>query len=64
MSAAKRLLRRAGALTGLANREMLAWADMADLLHDEIPLGLTFDDVLLQPLESGVLPSGPTPAAT
>ena len=37
---------------------MLAWADMADLLHDEIPLGLTFDDVLLQPLESGVLPSG------
>jgi IMP dehydrogenase len=36
---------------------MLAWADMADLLHDEIPLGLTFDDVLLQPLESGVLPS-------
>ncbi|MCL6740097.1 IMP dehydrogenase [Sphingomonas sp. RB56-2] len=30
---------------------------MADLLHDEIPLGLTFDDVLLQPLESGVLPS-------
>jgi IMP dehydrogenase len=31
---------------------------MADLLHDEIPLGLTFDDVLLQPLESGVLPSG------
>src|SRR6185295_5688011 len=38
--------------------EMLAWADMADLLHDEIPLGLTLDDVLLQPLESGVLPSG------
>jgi len=37
---------------------MLAWADMADLLHDEIPLGLTFDDVLLQPLESAVLPSG------
>ena len=37
---------------------MLAWADMADLLHDDIPLGLTFDDVLLQPLESGVLPSG------
>jgi len=37
---------------------MLAWADMADLLHDEIPLGLPFDDVLLQPLESGVLPSG------
>ena len=30
---------------------------MADLLHDEIPLGLTFDDVLLQPLESSVLPS-------
>lgn len=30
---------------------------MADHLHDEIPLGLTFDDVLLQPLESGVLPS-------
>ncbi len=28
-------------------------------LHDigEIPLGLTFDDVLLQPLESSVLPS-------
>jgi len=31
---------------------------MADLLHDDIPLGLTFDDVLLQPLESNVLPSG------
>ncbi|MCL6697714.1 IMP dehydrogenase [Sphingomonas sp. NSE70-1] len=30
---------------------------MAHLLHDEIPLGLTFDDVLLQPLESSVLPS-------
>ena len=36
----------------------LPWADMADLLHDDIPLGLTFDDVLLQPLESDVLPSG------
>src|SRR5215211_2708159 len=33
-------------------------ARMADLLHDDIPLGLTFDDVLLQPLESDVLPSG------
>ncbi len=31
---------------------------MAHLLHEEIPLGLTFDDVLLQPLESQVLPSG------
>jgi len=31
---------------------------MADHLHDDIPLGLTFDDVLLQPLESSVLPSG------
>jgi IMP dehydrogenase len=31
---------------------------MADHLHDEIPLGLTFDDVLLQPIESSVLPSG------
>jgi IMP dehydrogenase len=31
---------------------------MADLsFHSEIPLGLTFDDVLLQPLESSVLPS-------
>jgi IMP dehydrogenase len=31
---------------------------MADLnSHPEIPLGLTFDDVLLQPLESSVLPS-------
>src|SRR5881394_4468202 len=30
---------------------------MAHQLHDEIPLGLTFDDVLLQPLESSVLPS-------
>ncbi len=29
---------------------------MADLI-DEIPLGLTFDDVLLQPCESSVLPS-------
>jgi IMP dehydrogenase len=31
---------------------------MAHQLHDDIPLGLTFDDVLLQPLESSVLPSG------
>jgi IMP dehydrogenase len=31
---------------------------MADYLHDDIPLGLTFDDVLLVPLESSVLPSG------
>ena len=31
---------------------------MADHLHDDIPLGLTFDDVLLQPQESSVLPSG------
>jgi IMP dehydrogenase len=31
---------------------------MADHLHDDIPLGLTFDDVLLIPQESGVLPSG------
>ena len=32
---------------------------MADLNDaPEIPLGLTFDDVLLQPLESSVLPSG------
>ncbi|MGN6154459.1 MAG: IMP dehydrogenase [Sphingomicrobium sp.] len=31
---------------------------MADLnSHPDIPLGLTFDDVLLQPLESSVLPS-------
>ena len=31
---------------------------MADLIDaSEIPLGLTFDDVLLQPLESSVLPS-------
>ena len=30
---------------------------MAEHLHDDIPLGLTFDDVLLQPLESAVLPS-------
>ena len=31
---------------------------MADLLNaPDIPLGLTFDDVLLQPCESGVLPS-------
>ena len=30
---------------------------MAEHLHDDIPLGLTFDDVLLQPLESSVLPS-------
>src|SRR3954465_2429178 len=31
---------------------------MADLSNaPEIPLGLTFDDVLLQPLESSVLPS-------
>ncbi len=32
---------------------------MADLHHaSDIPLGLTFDDVLLLPLESSVLPSG------
>jgi IMP dehydrogenase len=32
---------------------------MAQLNHTaDIPLGLTFDDVLLQPLESSVLPSG------
>ena len=32
---------------------------MADLSHaSDIPLGLTFDDVLLLPLESDVLPSG------
>ncbi len=36
----------------------LAWADMADLIaRSDLPLGLTFDDVLLQPLESSVLPS-------
>src|SRR5690242_18974927 len=36
----------------------LSWADMAQLSEiAEIPLGLTFDDVLLQPLESSVLPS-------
>jgi len=36
----------------------LSWADMAQLNNiADIPLGLTFDDVLLQPLESSVLPS-------
>ena len=30
---------------------------MADFLFPEIPLGLTFDDVLLQPLASSILPS-------
>lgn len=36
----------------------LSWADMADLNDmPDIPLGLTFDDVLLLPLESSVLPS-------
>src|SRR3954464_12791964 len=36
----------------------LSWADMAQLNDAaDIPLGLTFDDVLLQPLESTVLPS-------
>src|SRR4028119_1815122 len=36
----------------------LSWADMADPIDSSaIPLGLTFDDVLLQPLESSVLPS-------
>src|SRR6478672_4136683 len=36
----------------------LAWADMAQLTQiADIALGLTFDDVLLQPLESSVLPS-------
>ena len=37
---------------------LLSWADMAHLNGtSDIPLGLTFDDVLLQPLESSVLPS-------
>src|SRR4051812_19470471 len=37
---------------------LLSWADMAQLpTSTDIPLGLTFDDVLLQPLESSVLPS-------
>src|SRR4029079_2148283 len=36
----------------------LSWADMArSNSASDIPLGLTFDDVLLQPLESSVLPS-------
>ncbi len=36
----------------------LSWADMAGPIDAaDIPLGLTFDDVLLQPLESSVLPS-------
>src|SRR6476620_4659032 len=36
----------------------LSWADMArPNTADDIRLGLTFDDVLLQPLESTVLPS-------
>src|SRR4051794_36596021 len=36
----------------------LSWADMAQLNDvSDIPLGLTFDDVLLQPLQSSVLPS-------
>ncbi|HET9356266.1 MAG TPA: IMP dehydrogenase [Sphingomicrobium sp.] len=35
----------------------MAWADMAHPNHDDIPLGLTFDDVLLRPRESSVLPS-------
>src|SRR5213075_2441239 len=36
----------------------LPWADMAQPNSaSDIPLGLTFDDVLLQPLESTVLPS-------
>src|SRR5215217_4106854 len=37
---------------------LLSWADMAQLpTSADIRLGLTFDDVLLQPLESNVLPS-------
>src|SRR3954464_2411210 len=36
----------------------LPWADMAQLNDaSDILLGLTFDDVLLQPLQSSVLPS-------
>src|SRR3954464_9504644 len=36
----------------------LSWADMAQPnAASDIPLGLTFDDVLLQPLASSVLPS-------
>ena len=43
----------------LANWLALSWADMAQPQRYslDIPLGLTFDDVLLQPLESSVLPS-------
>ena len=42
----------------MANPALLSWADMAQLNDaSDIPLGLTFDDVLLQPLKSRVLPS-------
>src|SRR3569833_553391 len=57
------LCRRGASLRGRASEAWrivcsLAWADMAELSDaPEIPLGLTFDDVLLQPLESSVLPS-------
>ena len=54
VEAAQRVPARAVSLTGpwqIARR--LSWADMAQLTDTAgIPLGLTFDDVLLQPLES------------
>ena len=55
--------RRSGSCEGGAYRpwqiaRRLSWADMAQLTETAgIPLGLTFDDVLLQPLKSSVLPS-------
>ena len=58
VDAAKRVLARENLSAPWRIAPNLAWADMAHLNSaSDIPLGLTFDDVLLQPLESQVLPS-------
>ena len=58
VEAAQRLLERASRLGPWQIALCLSWADMAQPNDaPDIPLGLTFDDVLLQPLESSVLPS-------
>ena len=50
-------LERGQAPRGLANRPPWHGRVWPTITDSDIPLGLTFDDVLLQPLESTVLPS-------
>ena len=59
VEAAQRVLERAAAEPSAWRIALcLPWADMAQLNDaSDIPLGLTFDDVLLLPLELSVLPS-------